>query len=592
MTAAMFLHLYTLLGKNRTILILIYFSFRVIKCDQFEDNERKGIVMGADAECRSIGNDILNVKGGSAVDAAIATMLCHGVKMPHAMGIGGGFHMVVYDRKSRKAEHIDARDMSPAAADINIFNNEKFVNHTLHDYQTKWGLLSIAVPGELSGYWTAHQRHGKLPWADLFQPTIKLARYGFPMTMYTASALNSWSATRRDPVDDESLCEIFCNPDGTRKQEGDLFKMPKLADTLEIISKQGPKAFYDGCLTDKIIEELNSLSKDVTATNVSDKYFTREDFRNHQVKVREPFTTRLKNLTMFAPTSPASGPVVGFMLKLMEGFDIQVPPGGKMDNISEAKVYHKMAEAMKFGVAHRLQLGDIPDLSILDKMKDEKYIDEIRKKIVETSHDNKYSYAEKFAKEDGGTLHFSIFAGNGDAVSVTSSINAPLGSYHRSRSTGVIFNNMITDFTYDIPLTRQLLKHKFHEANLIGPRKKPISSQSPTILVDDKGEVRYVVGGAGGFHIISALLQVITRILWLGQDIKTAIDMPRMTNTLVFYRLRYEKEFDVKTLRLLNLMRHKTRLFDSLPCIARVECIMQHNNGTIEGYSDQRKFVT
>ncbi|CAH1785378.1 unnamed protein product, partial [Owenia fusiformis] len=130
----------------------------------FGDAEKEGVVIAADAECRQIGSDFLNIKKGSAIDATIATMLCLGVKMPHAMGIGGGFNMVVYDRKSERAEHIDAREVSPMATDTDLFNRTDFWIHPMRLPMIRMGLLSIAIPGELAGYWTAHQRHGKLPW--------------------------------------------------------------------------------------------------------------------------------------------------------------------------------------------------------------------------------------------------------------------------------------------------------------------------------------------------------------------------------------------------------------------------------------------
>ncbi|CAH1773584.1 unnamed protein product [Owenia fusiformis] len=562
---------------------------------------RNGEVTAADHECAEIGRDIINVKDGSAVDAAIATMLCLGVKMPHAMGIGGGFQMVVYDHGTKKAEHINAREISPKSTNIDYFKSKEFKSAYKPHQQRykKWGPLSIAVPGELSGYWTAHQRHGKLPWADLFQPTIKLARFGAPMSKYTYAALNHWDNLEDflyPIMHDQPLCqgllsESLCD-NGSIKKIGEIVKMPKLAKTLEIIAKEGIQAFYNGSLTDELLSELNSQEfPEGSSKYFPDPFFKREDFTNYKVVVGEPFTTKVNHLTMHSPSIPGGGPILGFMLELLQGFKYNVSKGASMDNLSEVKFMHKVAEVMKFGAAHRIKMGDGDMKLILQQMRNGIYLEGIRKKITETAHPHEAYYAKKIAKLDSGTLHISVLAPNGDAVAVTSSINTPFGSYHFSKSTGIIFNNQMNDFTY--PLYNRAVEYENHEANLMSPFKRPQSSQSPSIFVDESGEVRYVIGGAGGRQITPAILQVIMRVLWLGEDIYTAIDKPRITQHIFpKFTLGYEDTFNKEIVRLLNLFRHKSELFKAQPCIGRVEIITQHTNGTIEGYSDRRKFVT
>ncbi|CAH1794679.1 unnamed protein product, partial [Owenia fusiformis] len=440
-------------------------------------------------------------------------------------------------------------------------------------------------PGELAGYWSAHQRHGRLPWITLFQPTIRLAKYGFTMPRFTAKALSWWNMNKKDLTKDESLCEVFCKADGTAKQQGDILYMPTLAKTMEIIAKSGPQEFYNGSLTDTVIAELNSLKKTKFAPK---KVFHRKDFTKYQVKIREPFKTRLGNLTMYAPTTPGGGPAIGFMLKLMEGFRLSEKDTHSF--LSKANVVHKMTEVMKYGVAHRMKLGDTDVKHVLRNMSNDAYIQNIMNKILNCTHpaSNFKYYTKRLSKQDKGTLHISVLAGNGDAVSVTSSINSPLGSFHRSRATGIIFNNQMNDFTYSTVSAR----YKNTDANLVGPSKRPQSSQSPSIFVDDAGEVRIVIGAAGGIHITNALLQVLTGMFWLGEDVAFAINKPRITNTLYPYKLRHEQDFNVLLLSHLRSMGHKTALFYPLPCISRVECIVQHNNGTFETYTDRRQFVT
>ncbi|CAH1803236.1 unnamed protein product [Owenia fusiformis] len=583
---------------NRMRVILYFFIIPILGTYA---SIRNGEVTAADDQCTEIGRDILNAQNGSAVDAAIATMLCLGVKMPHAMGIGGGFQMVIYDHGTKKAEHINAREMSPKSTNIDYFKSEEFKSAYKPHQQRykKWGPLSIAIPGELSGYWSAHQRHGKLPWADLFQPTIKLARLGAPMSRFTYAALSHWDnfehflypIMQDQPLCKSSLSELLCE-NGSIKKVGEIVKMPKLAKTLEIIAEEGIQAFYNGSLTDELLSELNSQEfPEGSSKYFPYPYFKREDFTNYTVAVGEPFTTGLSHLTMYSPSIPGGGPVLGFMLELIQGFKPNVSKGASMDNISEVKFMHRVVEVMKFGAAHRIMMGDADIQAILQQMKNDDYLEDIRRKITGTAHPSETYYAKKRAQLDSGTLHISVMAPNGDAVAVTSSINTPFGSYHHSKSTGIIFNNQMNDFTY--PLYNQYVEYENHEANLLAPSKRPQSSQSPTIFVDDNGEVRYVIGGAGGKQITPALLQVIMRVLWLGEDIHTAIDKPRVTQHLFpEFALGYERTFDKKIIRLLHLFRHKSYLFMGLPCIGRIEIIKQHSNGTIEGYSDRRKFVT
>lgn len=216
----------------------------------------RAAVVANGIECANIGADILRQKG-SAVDAAIATLLCDGVAAPQSLGLGGGFFMVIYSKNDKKVETLTAREMAPLAA-----YEDMFVNDTT-GAQSKGG-LSVAVPGELKGYYEAHQRYGKLPWRSVLEPTIKLCKEGHVVSKTLAKAL----ASREKAIWEEpSMREVFIDP-ATNKtwKEGDRLRRPKLAESLEIMAKEGSNALYSstGSLMKKFVQDIKNFKGIIT----------------------------------------------------------------------------------------------------------------------------------------------------------------------------------------------------------------------------------------------------------------------------------------------------------------------------------------
>ncbi|KAI8488055.1 Gamma-glutamyltranspeptidase 1 [Branchiostoma belcheri] len=249
-------------------------------------------------ECSAIGSDILE-KGGSAVDAAIASLLCIGLTNADSSGIGGGLFMTIYDRETRTAETINARAMAPAAATENMYR-ENLTLSTL-------GALAVAVPGEILAFWTAHQRHGKLPWRDLFQPAIQLAEEGVCIGGYLAAAINEKSVDIKRPQ--SGLCDVFCDENNNVLRENQIMKRAKLAETLRAVADGGADVFYQGEIARNLVKDIRDAGGIITE----------QDLRDYQVEVTPPLNISLAGgLTVLSPPPPAGGAVLSLILNILD----------------------------------------------------------------------------------------------------------------------------------------------------------------------------------------------------------------------------------------------------------------------------------
>ncbi|XP_019616096.1 PREDICTED: gamma-glutamyltranspeptidase 1-like [Branchiostoma belcheri] len=462
-------------------------------------------------ECSTIGSDILE-KGGSAVDAAIASLLCIGLTNPDSSGIGGGLFMTIYNKESGTAEIINARAMAPAAATENMYQK----NHKL----SRLGGLSVAVPGEIRAFWTAHQRHGKLPWRDLFQPAIQLAEEGVCVGKYLAKIMKKKTV---DIKRGSGLCDVFCDGNNNVLGENHIMKRAKLAETLRAVADGGADVFYQG-------EIARNLTKDVRDAG---GIITEQDFRDYQVEVTSPLNISLAGgLTVLSPPPPASGAVLSLIL-----------------NILDVAIAHNSISCYAVSCPCRY-------------------------------------YDPSFVlPEAGGTSHVSVLGPNGDAVSVTSTINTSFGSKLRSNSTGVILNNLMDDFSS--PNIINFFGVPPSPANFIRPGKRPLSSMTPTVVVDGNGDVRLVTGASGGTKITTATAYVLMQHLWFGLDIGPAVQTPRLHHQLLPYRLQTEKSRPFQPKAVLEGLRQKKHVTNvtSSACVNSVA----RKGDVISAASDSRK---
>ncbi|KAL4132607.1 hypothetical protein QTP88_009731 [Uroleucon formosanum] len=465
--------------------------------------------------CAQIGVDVMR-NGGNAVDAAIATMLCDGVFCPEYMGIGGGFLMSIYNATTKKVMTINARESAPAAA-----TSEMFVKDPK---KSILGGLAVAVPGELKGYSTIYNLYGgKVSWKSLFEPTIKLCENG--ITISERLELNM--KNHEDMIKNDTLLReaLFDEKTGHVKKAGEEYKLPKLAETLRIISVEGADAIYNGSLTHQLVEDLKKVNGIITE----------EDLANYEVEVEESFAVNLKSgHTIHVGPPPSSGVILAYILRILDG--ILPAPNSGLDA-------HRLVEAFKFGFGERTHLGDhnfVNVSEIYEKISSDSYIDSIRNKISDkfTSLDPKYYGADYDMPENHGTANSVVTDSEGNTVVGTSTLNIYFGCGFVSPSTGITLNNEMDDFStpgvtnfYGIPSS---------PANFIAPGKRPMSSMCPTIITDKNGDFVLGAGAAGGSKITLATAYVSALKLWYNMTLKEVIDKPRIYHQLVPMEVQYE----------------------------------------------------
>ncbi|EFX74307.1 hypothetical protein DAPPUDRAFT_57425 [Daphnia pulex] len=497
------------------------------------------------AQCSDAGREVLE-EGGNAVDAAIAALFCNAVVNPQSAGIGGGFHMTVYDPVTRTAHCLDAREVAPLAATEDMFQSDPSL--------AKKGGLAVAVPGELAGYWAAHQRYGRLPWSRLVQPAVKLAENGAPVNRHLAEVLRREAQS----IQDEPSMRFFVDAtSGQVLKFGDTFKFPALAQTLKQVGRDGVEAFYNGTLGDMLIDDVR----------LRGGILTKEDLRQYRVQWVEPVQVKLRNnLTLYSPPPPGSGVLTAYIMRLLDPGHLDNSSCWPDDGIMSSDhpvTHHRIAEAFKHAFAQRSKLGDPrfhPEVNQLTELLiSDAFVDETRSKIKDsvTFDDPEYYGAVSHTPEDNGTSHVSVVDGNGMAVAVTSTINLHLGAGFASPQTGIILNNEMADFSpsstfnfYGLPPS---------PTNMIQPGKRPLSSMTPAIVVDSSsGRIRLVIGAAGGVRITTSTVYAMIRNLWLGEDIKEAIDSPRFHHQLIPMTLNYEKGFPKEMVEELSRRGHRT----------------------------------
>lgn len=449
-------------------------------------------------------------RGGNAVDAAVATAFVLGVVNPASSGIGGGGFMVLYLAHAKRALAVDFRETAPAAARRDMFIRNGEVVPEL----SRNGGLAVAVPGELAGLTTVLARHGKLQLAEVLRPAIAYARDGFAVEAHLANEIAAArSALSRDPA----LARTFLHPDGSPLGAGETLRQPELAATLQRIASEGPQAFYSGNVAQQIAQDVQA----------SGGILTESDLEAYRPKWREALRAHFGGNTVFTMPPPGSGGVLLEVMGIVHWDDL--PTLGR----DSPTFLHLLVEAMQHGFADRDRLYGDPDFAYvpLNRLLDPHNLAGLRQRIRAAGTLEHADYGSRFATgepafRDGGTSHLSVMDGEGNAVACTTTINTAFGAGLVAGETGIILNNEMDDFSAR-PGAPNVYGLVGTEANAIAPRKRPLSSMTPTIVVRD-GQAIAALGGSGGPLIISATTEVLLNLLAFGMAGDAAVAAPRV----------------------------------------------------------------
>lgn len=454
--------------------------------------------------------------GGSAVDAAIATQMVLGLVEPESSGIGGGAFMLVYDPKTKHTISFDGREMAPASATPTMFLDANGVPRNKGEAIP--GGLSVGIPGVVKMLWMAHAKYGKLPWAKLFEPAIRLSENGFPVGPKLARTIKNF--TRGADMPD--IRAHFYHPDGTPLQEGEIYKDPEYAATLKRIAEQGPDGFYKGPIAQAIVNAVQHAPKNQGGMTLA-------DLANYQPKEREPVCGDYRQYHICSMGPPSSG---GIAVLQILGMLQRFPSSALTPNTVSGD--HLFAEASRLAYADRAEyLGDpafvdVPVKGLLDK----NYIAS-RAALIDPKHDmgtalpgNPPEKHAEFAPQVSpvlhGTSHMTIVDDSGEVVAMTTSVESVFGSNVMVK--GFMLNNTLTDFSFEP------MRDGKPVANAPAPGKLPLSAMSPTIVFDKNGNFLVSVGSPGGPAIIDYVAQILIGILDAHMSPKAALAMPHEIN--------------------------------------------------------------
>ena len=505
--------------------------------DPQTDVYTKGMVSAADPRAAEAGAEMLRA-GGSATDAAIATMLALTVVEPQSSGIGGGGFFVASDAAGR-VETIDGRETAPAGATPRWFLGPD--GQPLPFHQAVLSGLSIGVPGNIALAAEAHARHGKLPWARLFQPAIRLAQGGFAITPRLNTALE---ASRDSAARSPAGKALFYDANGAPLPVGALVRNPELARTLATIAEKGAASFYAGdpsaalqravaadtpgrsgaswsCEPHPSHREL-CVSESVTGRTA----MTSQDIASYRAKPREPVCGTYRRYKICGMGPPSSGATTVFAtLKQLERFNLRKL--GKRSPVA----WHLLAESMRLAYADRARWLADPDFVTvpLPGLVDPAYLAQ-RSRLIDPRHTAALvtagtppgaatlSRADSLAQPENGTSHFAVIDRSGASVSYTSTVESAFGS--GLMVGGFYLNNELTDFDMAPEADGRPV------ANRVEGGKRPRSSMSPTLVFAPDGRLRLAIGAAGGATIPAQVAKAIVGVIDWKLSARDAIALP------------------------------------------------------------------
>lgn len=526
---------------------------------------KNGMVASQHNEATKVGIEILR-KGGNAVDAAVAVGFSLAVVLPRAGNIGGGGFMLLHSTKENKTTSINYREMAPGASDKDMFLDE---DGNVNNQEFNLSYNSSGVPGTVAGLAYALEKYGTMSLKEVLQPAIKLAEDGFPVTYDLSRLLQSYEKRLRACPETEKK---FYKGKNSYYQPGEILKQPDLAWSLKQIAKHGAKAFYEGEIAKRIVEDMKE----------NGGIMRMEDFANYKVEEMEPVWGKYRGYQIASMPPPSSGGVhVIQMLNILEEYPL------KYLGHNSAETIHLMVEAMKLAYADRSEhLGDPAFWDVpVEGLASKEYADELRSKI------NRYSATPSELIKPGNpveyesneTTQFTVVDKEGNVVSNTYTLNFSYGNGIVAKGTGILLNNEMGDFSAK-PGTPNAFGLIGGKANSIQPGKRPLSSMTPTLVFKDE-KPYLATGSPGGSRIITTVLQIILNVIDHDMNIAEAAHAVRIHHQWLPDVLYYEKGLSNDT-KLILAMKGHTLL--QRPVMGSTQTIMLRD-GYIFGASDPRR---
>lgn len=525
---------------------------------------KKGVVAADHPTASKVGARILK-QGGSATDAGIATMLALGVVNPFSSGLGGGGFCLRRGADSGKVTVMDFRERAPLNATADMYVEDGDVQ----EQKMVRGGLAVGVPGEAAGMWSLHHRFGAIEWSELFDPAHRLAHDGHQVSDLLVSRLRDNADKLRQRPE---LARTFQGSDGNWVEQGETLVRPKLADTLSALQQKGPRPMYHGEMGQAIVRAVNEAGG----------IFQMDDLRTYSVTPRKPVRGEYRGYDIFSmPPSSSGGTAIIETLNILEGFDIE--PGTRT-----AQELHWIVESLKHAFADRAGwLGDSDFVDVpLDRLTSEDYARQLRGRIKPDdvlAQDRYGSYSEAPLPDDSGTSHLSVVDSERNMLSCTTTINLSFGSMVFVPEWGLIMNDEMGDFTAK-PGTANNYGLVGTKKNAIAPRKRPLSSMSPTLVLNPSGEPYMAVGASGGPTIITGTLMTMINSIDYEMSPEQAIIAPRLhhqwkPNTLFL-------EDRIGAARALTDRGHSIEV---RPTYSNVQMIVREDEDAFTGVSDPRK---
>jgi gamma-glutamyltranspeptidase/glutathione hydrolase len=527
----------------------------------------KGMVASAHLEASKVGTEVLK-SGGNAADAAVATFFALAVVYPFAGNLGGGGFAIVRE-EGGQSHALDFREKAPLKAHKDMFLDAS--GDVINGLSTL-GHLASGVPGSVAGMEALHEKLGSKPWKRLLQPAIDLAQDGVVLTVGQANGMNNYKKVFQQVNGMDT--PYFIKEDDSAWKEGEVFIQKDLAESLKRIRDLGAKGFYEGETADLLVKEMNSAGGIIS----------HEDLRQYEAIWREAISKKYKKYQVISMPPPSSGGVALMqLLRLVEKYPL------KEWGWNSANTAQVMIEAERRVYADRAQwLGDIDYVKVpVNELMSYPYLEE----RWASYNENKASDSQEISGgavpfyESDETTHFSVVDEDGMAVSITTTINGAFGSKVVVDGAGFLMNNEMDDFSAKagVPNMFGLVGSK---ANEIQPGKRMLSSMTPTI-VEKEGKLFMVLGTPGGSTIISSVYQTLLNVIEHEMTMQQAVNARKFHHQWLPDKTFIER--DALDIDALQVLLNKGYVIEAQNnTLGRMDCILVHPNGMLEGASDPR----